>query len=86
MNDDLQSRGFKTHNDVYSFIASKHDQIQKELEEQLKQIEFKSTSFIEYSDMRAYSYNKRRAVNHDIEQILDDSVKEIKKSNGSYGF
>ena len=83
LNDDLQSRGFKTHNDVYSFIASKHDQIQKELEERLTQIDFKSTNFIEYSDMRAYSYNKRRAVNHDIEQILDDSVKEIKKSNGS---
>ena len=56
LNDDLQSRGFKTHNDVYSFIASKHDQIQKELEERLTQIDFKSTNFIEYSDMRAYSY------------------------------
>lgn len=33
--------------------------------------------------MRAYSYNKRRAVNHDIGQILDDSVKEIKESSGS---
>ena len=83
LNDDLQSRGFKTHNDVYRFIASKHDQIQKELEERLTQIDFMSTNFIEYSDMRAYSYNKRRAVNHDIEQILDDSVKEIKESSGS---
>lgn len=84
LNDDLQSRGFKTHNDVYSFIASKHDQIQKELEERLKQIDFKSTNFIEYSDMRAYSYCKRRAINIRSSKILDDSLAEINESEPNF--
>ena len=82
--DKLANRGFRTEQDIYSYIVSKSNCIKQQLEQKLNCLEYVKENFLDYSVFRAYSYCKRNAAYDDKNEIMVNLLKEINNKEESF--